>query len=339
MSPLALVSGASSGSGKAFAERLAADGYDLIVVGRRKDRLTALAASLPSVALQVVAADLSTDEGIDTVAELCASQSLTMLVNNAGVAHYMPMVELPAEKTRELLHVKVVAPTMLTRAALSGMIGRGAGTIVNVAGMIAFSGPAPAAPPQGQPSAPPSRSSSIGRSRPSHSRPAGTGSRTRAPSIGSTSASPQCPTSSPRVGWDTYKTVPSLCAPSTAARQSSTPVRPHVFCLRLPRWLSGTPRGRPVGRCTCISKRSRSDSVGGWGSATVEPRGTHCEVFSITRSRRLAATWHAWPGSAWTCKGGAGSVSRLAVRAEVQTEDRQPARSTCLSWCTAVAVG
>lgn len=144
MSSLALVTGASSGIGKAFAERLAVDGYDLIVVGRRRERLEALAASLPAVEVQVVAADLSTVDGIDTVAALCASQPLTMLVNNAGVAHYMPMAELPAEKARELVHVKVVAPTMLTHAALPGMIARGGGTIVNVAGMIAFSGPAPA---------------------------------------------------------------------------------------------------------------------------------------------------------------------------------------------------
>ena len=140
MSSLALVTGASSGIGKAFAERLAATGHDLIVVGRRRDRLEALAASLPDVAVQVVAADLSTDDGVDTVAELCASQPLTVLVNNAGVAHYMQMADLPAEKARELVHVKVVAPTMLTRAALAGMVTRGTGTIVNVAGMIAFSG-------------------------------------------------------------------------------------------------------------------------------------------------------------------------------------------------------
>ena len=149
-SEVTIVTGASSGIGKAFAERLAADSYDLIVVGRREDRLAALAASLPGVAVQVVAADLSTNEGIDTVAELCASQPLTMLVNNAGVAHYMPMVELPVEKVRELLHVKVVAPTMLTRSALPGMIARRVGTIVNVAGVIAFSGPAPPAPPPSQ---------------------------------------------------------------------------------------------------------------------------------------------------------------------------------------------
>lgn len=141
---LALVTGASSGIGKAFAQRLAADGHDLIVIGRRKDRLDELAASLPSVTVQVVAADLATDDGIDTVAGLCADRPLRMLVNNAGVAHYMPMAGLPAAQARELVHVKVVAPTMLTRAAVPGMLARGAGTIVNVAGMIAFSGPAPA---------------------------------------------------------------------------------------------------------------------------------------------------------------------------------------------------
>ena len=144
MSALALVTGASSGIGKAFAQRLAEDGYDLIVVGRRRDRLEELSASLPKVTVQVVAADLSTDDGVDAVAELCATRSLTMLVNNAGVAHYMPIAELSAAKARELVHVKVVAPTMLTRAVVPGMLSRGRGSIVNVAGMIAFSGPAPA---------------------------------------------------------------------------------------------------------------------------------------------------------------------------------------------------
>lgn len=143
MAPLALVTGASSGIGKAFAERLAADGHDLIVVGRRKDRLDALAASLPDVRVEVLAADLSTDAGIGLVADRAADSELTMLVNNAGVAHYMPLVDLPVEKARELMQVKVVAPTLLTRAAVPGMVARAAGTIINVAGMIAFAGPAP----------------------------------------------------------------------------------------------------------------------------------------------------------------------------------------------------
>jgi short-subunit dehydrogenase len=141
---LALVTGASSGIGMAFAHRLAADGYDLVAVGRRLDRLKALAQSLTDVTVQPLAADLSTDEGVDAVAEVCAAQPLTMLVNNAGVAHYMPIAELPADKARELVHVKVLGPTMLIRATVPGMIARGEGTIINVSGMIAFSGPAPA---------------------------------------------------------------------------------------------------------------------------------------------------------------------------------------------------
>ncbi|MFJ9342156.1 SDR family NAD(P)-dependent oxidoreductase [Streptomyces sp. NPDC101733] len=143
MSNLALVTGATSGIGKAFAERLASDGYDLVIVGRRRERLDAFVAEHPEVKVRAVAADLSTDEGIDAVAEICASEPLTLLVNNAGVAHYMPLAELSAGQARELVNVKVLAPTMLSRAAVSGMQERGRGAIVNVAGMIAFSGPAP----------------------------------------------------------------------------------------------------------------------------------------------------------------------------------------------------
>ena len=90
-----------------------------------------------------MAADLSTSEGVDRVAGICATVPLTLLVNNAGVAHYMPLAGLPAGKAAELMNVKVLAPTMLARATVAGMQERGAGTIVNVAGMIAFSGPAP----------------------------------------------------------------------------------------------------------------------------------------------------------------------------------------------------
>ncbi|HET6710705.1 SDR family NAD(P)-dependent oxidoreductase [Amycolatopsis sp.] len=142
MNQLALVTGATSGIGRAYAERLAADGHDLIVTGRREDRLAEFAAAHTDVKVRTVAADLATDAGVDTIAALCAAEPLTMLVNNAGVAHYMPLAQLPAERARELVHVKVAAPTMLTRAAVAGMQERGAGKIVTVAGMIAFSGPA-----------------------------------------------------------------------------------------------------------------------------------------------------------------------------------------------------
>ncbi len=80
MAPLALVNGASSGIGRAFAEHLARRGYDLIVVGCREDRLAALAAALSDVHVEVMAVDLSTSAGIDTVAAVCAEQPLSTLV-------------------------------------------------------------------------------------------------------------------------------------------------------------------------------------------------------------------------------------------------------------------
>ena len=143
MSKLAVVTGATSGIGNAFAERLAADGFDLVIVGRRTERLEAFAQAHPDVKVRTVTADLSTAAGIDTVASILAAEPVGLLVNNAGVAHYMPLADLPTDKATELVNVKVLAPTMLTRATVPGMLERGTGTIINVAGMIAFSGPAP----------------------------------------------------------------------------------------------------------------------------------------------------------------------------------------------------
>lgn len=143
MTKLALVTGATSGIGRAFADRLAAQGYDIVAVGRNSARLDALVADHPEVTIRAVVADLSTARGIDSVATVAAAEPVDLLVNNAGVAHYMPLADLPADKASELVHVKVLAPTLLARAVLGGMLERAAGVIVNVAGMIAFSGPAP----------------------------------------------------------------------------------------------------------------------------------------------------------------------------------------------------
>ncbi|MCF6385655.1 SDR family NAD(P)-dependent oxidoreductase [Mycobacterium sp. MBM] len=148
MSGLALVTGASSGIGRAFATRLAALGYDLIVVARREERLQELASSLSQHSdVQVIVADLADSRDVDAVAEVCLSRPLTMLVNNAGVANYMAITDLTATQVNELLNVKVVAPALLTRAAVSGMSSRRQGTVINVAGMLAFSGPAPQSKP------------------------------------------------------------------------------------------------------------------------------------------------------------------------------------------------
>lgn len=140
--PLALVTGASSGIGAAYARRLAKEGHDLVVVARRRDRLEELSREFPDVRIDVLEADLGTDAGLDAVCRRAAESPLALLVNNAGLAHYMPFVDLPAEKASELVRVNVLAPTMITRAAVAGMVARGAGAIVNVASLLAFSGPA-----------------------------------------------------------------------------------------------------------------------------------------------------------------------------------------------------
>jgi len=69
---LALITGASSGIGQAFARRLGEEGYDLLVVGRRRERLDALVAEFPGVQVRPLVADLSTDAGIAAVANICA---------------------------------------------------------------------------------------------------------------------------------------------------------------------------------------------------------------------------------------------------------------------------
>jgi short-subunit dehydrogenase len=142
MTGLAVITGASSGIGREYARRLASQGTDLIAVGRRQERLDELVAEFPDVTIQTVVADLSTQEGIQKVIAVVGEQAVTLLVNNAGVAHYKAFVDLAEEQAAELVGVKVLAPTLLTHAIAPGMVARGVGQVVNVAGMIAFSGPA-----------------------------------------------------------------------------------------------------------------------------------------------------------------------------------------------------
>ncbi len=142
---LALVTGASSGIGAAFAERLARDGYDLVVVARRQERLEALAQKLERqyhVSVEVLPADLSKHGDILAVEKhLEADPNLEMLVNNAGFGGYKPFIELDPQQAEELINLKVLAITRLTRAALPAMIARGRGFIINVSSRLAFTGP------------------------------------------------------------------------------------------------------------------------------------------------------------------------------------------------------
>jgi short-subunit dehydrogenase len=148
--PLALVTGASSGIGAAFAERIARDGHDLILVARRRDRLEALAERLrgeTGVAAEPLAADL-TDAGAlsQLEARIAGEERLALLVNNAGFGGYRPFVEIEPNIIDELIGVHIRAVARLTRAALPGMVRRGAGGVVNIASLLALSGALPPNP-------------------------------------------------------------------------------------------------------------------------------------------------------------------------------------------------
>jgi len=143
MPGLAVVTGASSGIGEAYAERLAADGWDLLVVARSGERLRELATRLNQahrVTVRVVQADLSDAGEVERVGGEIGAMPVDTLVNNAGLAYYMPFADLAAAKAAELVDLNVLAPVLLTQAVLPGMLDRSRGTIINVASLLAFSG-------------------------------------------------------------------------------------------------------------------------------------------------------------------------------------------------------
>lgn len=139
----ALVTGASSGIGEAFARRLASEGYDLVIVARRVELLEKLAGELCrscGVAVEVEPADLSMEEDIARVAERIADlEPLAVLVNNAGFSTAEKFVEADLQSQLRMIYVHNLATLWLTHAALRGMIAQGRGSIINVssiAGLI-----------------------------------------------------------------------------------------------------------------------------------------------------------------------------------------------------------
>src|SRR5947199_3471536 len=139
----AVVTGASAGIGERYAHRLAERGYDLVVVARRADRLSRLADELATahgIDVEPLVANLATDEGIAAVAARVAGVDVTMLVNNAGINGYSALAAADPDVLAAVMRVNAVAPVLLTRAALPGMLARDRGAIVNVASLLAFSG-------------------------------------------------------------------------------------------------------------------------------------------------------------------------------------------------------
>jgi len=140
--PVALVTGASAGIGAAYARRLAAQGYDLLLVARRVGRLEELAAELTSrhrVRAEPLPADLTSDADLKAVEDRIAREEhLEFLLNNAGFGGRGRFYESPVEVQDAMHRLHVLATLRLSHAALRKMTARGKGAVVNVSSVAAF---------------------------------------------------------------------------------------------------------------------------------------------------------------------------------------------------------
>lgn len=135
----AVVTGASAGIGTAVATRLAAAGFDLLLVARRAERLEALAGELRSKHgrdVKLLALDVARDDAAQEL--VAAAPDATVLVNNAGVGRFGPALSIPAEEQAQQVRLNCEALTRLTLAFLPGLVERRRGVIVNLASIAGF---------------------------------------------------------------------------------------------------------------------------------------------------------------------------------------------------------
>jgi short-subunit dehydrogenase len=139
---IAVVTGASAGIGRVFAERLAQRGFDLVLVGRDKTRHEQVAAELSrdyQISARAIAADLSTEPDIDRVArELTGGPEVSILVNNSGFGTQGRLHQIGIESQARMLRLHAMAPMQLTHAVLPRMVARGAGWVINVSSVASF---------------------------------------------------------------------------------------------------------------------------------------------------------------------------------------------------------
>jgi short-subunit dehydrogenase len=139
---LAVITGASSGIGAMFARKLAARGYDLLLVARREDRLKSLAVELAEtyhVTTNVIAADLALDSDCGRVAgTIRSAPNLGLLVNNAGFGTFGFFADAGVESQLQMHRLHVLATVSLTHAALENLVPKGSGGVINVSSVAAF---------------------------------------------------------------------------------------------------------------------------------------------------------------------------------------------------------
>lgn len=138
----ALITGASTGIGAVYADRLAKRGHDLILVARDAARMQALADRLTAetgVRIEVLPADLTDGDDLDRVAKrLATDESITLLVNNAGMSLNGGLLENEAPAIERLIALNITAPALLASAAGKAFKARGKGAIINLASVLAL---------------------------------------------------------------------------------------------------------------------------------------------------------------------------------------------------------
>jgi short-subunit dehydrogenase len=138
----ALITGASSGIGAVYADRLARRGHDLILVARNRQRLDALAIRLSEDtgrSAEVVAADLKDRADLARVEQVLRTNArITVLVNNAGIAMTGDLATADPDRLESMIQLNVLAPSLLARAAIPGFVARGHGTLINVSSVTAL---------------------------------------------------------------------------------------------------------------------------------------------------------------------------------------------------------
>ncbi|MFC5031567.1 SDR family NAD(P)-dependent oxidoreductase [Streptomyces sp. So13.3] len=131
-----LITGGTYGIGAGFARRFAADGHDLVLVARGKERLDAVAADLHTrygVCVDTIEADLTTVEGCARVEDRLRNSTIDILVNNAGHALPAPYPRSPLADEERMIDLLIRVPLRLTQAAIPGMAERRHGVILNIA--------------------------------------------------------------------------------------------------------------------------------------------------------------------------------------------------------------